>query len=96
MSGERETFTEELERRRPERETKPDECSHCHFETTALTNYSRTYGANVGAHWLCRFCENTLSASALGAGSRPDGTVQDVAAMFNVLIDWLKKEIADD
>ena len=85
--SERETFTEEVERRRPEREDQPEECSHCGHETTALTNYSRTYGGNVGGHWLCRFCDHTQSASRLGAGGRADETVQDVAAMLNVLAD---------
>jgi hypothetical protein len=82
-----ETFAEQVERLRPERENQPDECSHCDTETTELTNYSRTYGGNVGAHWLCKFCEVTHSANALGAGGydHVDNTVHDVAAMLNVL-----------
>ncbi len=81
-----ETFAEEVERRRPERETKPESCSHCGTETTELTNYSREYGRNVGGHWLCMFCQYTQSASRLGAGGRPDGTVQDIASMLHILI----------
>ena len=84
MSDE-ETFEEKVERLRPERENQPDECSHCGTETKKLVNYSRTYGHNVGGHWLCRFCEVTYSANALGAGGRLDETVRDVAAMINVL-----------
>ncbi len=80
-----ETFAEEVERRRPERETRPAECSHCGHETNALKNYSRDYGGNVGGHWLCAFCQVTWSASRQGAGGRPDETVRDVAAMLNVL-----------
>lgn len=80
-----ETFEQEVERRREERETQPDECSHCNYATSDLTNYSRHYGGNVGAHWLCRFCQATISASALGAGGRANDTVRDVAAMLNVL-----------
>lgn len=80
-----ESFAEEVERRRSERETQPEECSHCGTETSALKNYSRSYGGNVGGHWLCRFCEVTLSASRLGAGLLPDDTVRDIAAMLNVL-----------
>jgi hypothetical protein len=81
-----ETFAEEVERRRPERETRPERCSHCGFETAELTNYSRHYGGNVGGHWLCVFCEHTQSASRLGAGGRPDGIVQDVASMLHILV----------
>lgn len=84
-----ETFAEEVERRRPERENQPAECSHCGHETTTLTNYSRHYGRNVGGHWLCVFCERTHSASRQGAGGSPDETVVDVAAMLNVLLERL-------
>jgi hypothetical protein len=90
-----ETWAEKVERTRPERETQPVECSHCTYKTTALTNYSKDYGGNIGAHWLCQFCEYTRSASALGAGGRPDQTVQDVAAMLNVLAArWLDRPVA--
>ena len=81
-----EDFAERVERLRPERENNPGRCSHCGFETTDLVNRSRHYGGNVGGHWLCRFCKHTASASRLGAGGRPDETVQDVASMFNVLL----------
>lgn len=81
-----ETFAEKVERLRPDRENQPSECSHCGYETDKLTNYSRHYGGNVGAHWLCQFCQYTQSASALGAGGRPDPTVRDVAVMLNVLL----------
>lgn len=84
-----ETFAEEVERRRPERETKPESCTHCSCETTELTNYSRHYGGNVGAHWLCVFCEHTQSASRLGAGLHPNDTVQDIASMLHILLDKL-------
>jgi hypothetical protein len=80
-----ETFEEEVERRRPERENQPDSCSHCGTETTELTNYSRHYGGNVGGHWLCVFCRNTHSASRLGAGGNADPVVVDVACMLHVL-----------
>ena len=86
-----ETFVEEVERRRPERETQPESCSHCGFETTELTNYSRTYGGNVGGHWLCVFCERTLSASRLGAGGHPDETVRDVASMLHILVQIIER-----
>ena len=66
-------------------ENQPEECSHCGTETTALRNYSRHYGGNVGGHWLCVFCETTVSASRLGAGGQKDQTVADIAAMLNVL-----------
>jgi len=85
-----ETFEEKVERLRPERETQPEECSHCGYATAELTNYSRHYGFNVGGHWLCRFCENTRSASRLGAGGPPDETVRDIAGMFNVLLNALQ------
>ncbi len=78
-----ETFTERVERLRPERETQPADCSHCQFETPDLTNHSRDYGGNVGAHWLCELCACTQSASRLGAGGRAESIVQDVAAMLN-------------
>jgi len=87
-----ETFAEEVERRRPERENNPGYCSHCNTETDALDNHSRDYGGNVGGHWLCRFCEHTWSASRLGAGGRSDETVRDVAAMLNVLVGLLKED----
>jgi hypothetical protein len=85
-----ESFADEVERRRPERENNPGYCSHCGTETEALTNYSRAYGGNVGGHWLCAFCDHTISASRLGAGGRADDTVRDIAAMLNVLVDLLK------
>lgn len=91
-----ETFAEEVERRRPERETQPAGCSHCGHETPDLTNYSRNYGRNVGGHWLCRFCDHTRSASRLGAGGHLDETVRDVAAMLNVLADMLTAAAGDD
>lgn len=80
-----ESFEEMVERLRPERENQPEECSHCVYQTPNLTNYSRSYGGNVGGHWLCRFCEVTQSASRLGAGGRKDDVVADIAAMLNVL-----------
>lgn len=80
-----ETFAEEVERRREERDTKPESCSHCSWVTPDLENYSKPYGGNVGAHWLCVFCRHTQSASALGAGGRANEVVRDMAAMLNVL-----------
>jgi transposase-like protein len=82
-------FTEFAERHRAERETKPEGCSHCGHETVELTNYSRNYGGNVGAHWLCKLCEVTHSASRLGAGGDSDDTVIDVARMLHVFMDRL-------
>jgi hypothetical protein len=65
---------------------KPEYCSHCLTEEVPLTNYTKTYGpTSHKPHWLCAFCEITLSANRLGCGSEPDGTVQDVAAMLNLL-----------
>lgn len=87
MPDEVESFTERVNRLRPLRENQPDYCSHCQYETSDLRNYSRPYGGNVGAHWLCVFCRSTMSASRLGAGGDPDPVVQDVAAMLNVLLD---------
>jgi hypothetical protein len=84
-----ESFADKVERLRPERENQPEECSHCGFATPDLTNYSRPYGGNVGGHWLCRFCQRTQSASALGAGGHPDRVTQDVAVMLNVFLDDL-------
>jgi hypothetical protein len=85
MSDTGETFAEKVERLRPERENQPEECSHCGSATAGLTNDSRSYGGNVGGHWLCEFCEVTRSASRLGAGLEADDVVRDVAAMLNVL-----------
>lgn len=76
-------FAAFVELYRTERETEPPGCFHCGTEGVPLTNYSRTYGGNVGAHWLCRFCEVTQSASRQGAGGSPDQTVADVAAMLH-------------
>lgn len=87
-----ESFEEFSERHREERETQPPECSHCHFEITELVNYSKHYGGNVGAHWLCVYCRNTVSASALGAGNSKDQTVADMAAMMNALEQRLKDQ----
>lgn len=80
-----ESFEDRVARLRPERAIRPRECSHCFTETTNLVNHSRDYGGNVGAHWLCPFCEDTISASRLGAGLQPDDTVRDVAHMLNLL-----------
>lgn len=94
MTVERETFAEEVERRREERETNPEACTHCGHETQELTNYSRTYGGNVGAHWLCKYCEVTHSASAQGAGlwHSVDSTVQDVVRLMWRLEERLKSD----
>lgn len=80
-----ESFDEFVERLKPERETQPDGCSHCGTEGVPLTNYSRHYGGNVGAHWLCDLCETTLSASRLGAGGSPDPVIKDIAQMLHVM-----------
>ena len=85
LEEEMEDFTAKVERFQQERETNPGRCSHCQFETTELKNYSRHYGGNVGAHWLCVYCEGTLSASRLGAGLQKDSAIADVAAMLNLL-----------
>lgn len=85
-----ESFPERVARLAPARETQPACCSHCGTATAALENYSRTYGGNVGAHWLCIFCRVTRSAATLGAGGRPDDTVADLAAMLHVLHHTLK------
>jgi hypothetical protein len=81
----KETFAEEVERRRSERENEPEECSHCGVEGAPLKNYSRDYGGNVGGHWLCGFCDHTRSAHSQGAGGYPEEVTRDVAAMLNVL-----------
>lgn len=88
-----ETFESFVKRFQKERETKPNECSHCLAETDDLVNHSRSYGGNVGAHWLCPYCRITISASVLGAGGNKDQTVADVAAIFNLLEKRLKESL---
>lgn len=90
-----EPFEDFVERHRVDRETKPTSCSHCQFETTELENHSRSYGGNVGGHWLCIFCRQTISASRVGAAgvAKRDQTVADVAAMFNVLVEYLQRNL---
>ena len=85
-----ETFQEKVERLREERETHPGECSHCGYETLDLVNFSRDYGGNVGAHWLCELCSHTWSANRLGAGGERDETVRDVAAMLNIVLERIR------
>ena len=66
-----ETFAEEVERRRPERENQPEECSHCGYETGTLAN---TPGPRRerGRALAGRFRDVvTRSASRLRAGGQP-------------------------
>ncbi len=86
VRGPDETFEQLVERFASARETQPRECSHCGYVTSHLANHSRAYGGNVGPHWLCRFCQNTRSASRLGAGGAADDAVTDMAAMLNELL----------
>ena len=91
----RENWQEYVDSLEEKRNTQPSECRHCSTETTELTNYSRPYGAYVGPHWLCHFCDRTNSAAMQGAGSQPDRITQDVAAMLNHLVKLFQKVSED-